>query len=124
MINDALAYVVKFRNGVHQNKIYGPGWEKLVRDYPVHARDVIIVKLDGNDLFFQTLLSKNIDHGGGRLEPLPSVGKLSFLVVPILHLILFCYCAIYMRLVLQCCDFHFYYYYSCFFFFSLYAIMH
>ena len=73
--NEDLSYEIYITNEPNRSKIHGPGWEKLISDYDLCYRDLIIINLDTGSLSIEIDLRLNDSRGGHTPLPKPSLGK-------------------------------------------------
>ena len=73
--NEDLSYEIYITDEPNRSKIHGPGWEKLISDYDLHYRDLIIINLDTGSLSIEIDLRLSDSRGGHRPLPKPSLGK-------------------------------------------------
>ena len=73
--NEDLSYEICITDEPNRSKIHGPGWEKLISDYDLHYRDLIIINLDTGSLSIEIDLRLSDSRGGHRPLPKPSLGK-------------------------------------------------
>ena len=73
--NEDLSYEIYITDEPNRSKIHGPGWEKLIRDYDLHYRDLNIINLDTGSLSIEIDLRLSDSRAGHRPLPKPSLGK-------------------------------------------------